>query len=93
MGRKMSPLEAEVFTDSDASLLSVKGPISSPHSSKLLSQIAEALGLPETTFSRSNTHGSGVSETARETQTPEIALNRDCLDLIEAYARISEPVR
>ena len=91
MGRKMSPPEAEAFADSDASLLSGKAPISSPHSSKLLSQIAEALGLPETTFSRSNTQGSSVSETAHETQTPEITLNRDCLDLIEAYARISDP--
>ena len=91
MGRKMSPPEAEAFTDGDANLLSRKVPISSPHSSKLLSQIAETLGLSEAAFGRYDPLGSSVSEATRETQMAEIALNRDCLDLIEAYTRIADP--
>lgn len=91
MGRKMSPPEAEAFTNGDASLSSGKAPTPSPYSSKLLSQIAEALSVPEAALSRSSSPLSGVSEAGHETQTAEFAMNRDCLDLIEAYTRISDP--
>ncbi|MGU3363066.1 hypothetical protein ACLBWX_22405 [Methylobacterium sp. M6A4_1b] len=90
MGRKLNPLEGDPFTEGDASIPGKERSVSSS-SLNIQTQIAEALGLPVSAFDLSGDRNGNAQEACDEDQAAEIAMSRDCLDLIKAYTRISDP--
>jgi hypothetical protein len=90
MGRKLSPAEADAFTKDVTSLSGQKAEVSS-YGSALQSRIAEALGLSVADLLHRSASGADTQVAVHEGQAAEMALTRDCLDLIEAFARVEDP--
>lgn len=91
MGRKLSPDEADVFTENATSLHDAKAEGSSSYGSTLQSRIVEALGVSVADLSHLSDDGSDTQEASQDGQTAEMALTRDCVDLIEAFVRVADP--
>lgn len=90
MGRKLSPAEAAAFARDGTSLPGQKADASSSHGSELQSRIAEVLGFSVADFLDRSDFGNGTQDTSHAGQTAEMALTRDCLDLIEAFGRVED---
>lgn len=91
MGRKLTPIEAEAFTDGDASPSAGEAGRPSPHGLVRQAQIAQALGLPVAALRRSGDVRTDMPDTVALTQMTQLAMIRDCLDLVQAYASITDP--
>jgi hypothetical protein len=91
MGRKLSPDEADVFTENATSLPDAEAKGSSPYGSALQSRIAEALGVSVADLCHLSDDGNDIREVSQDGETAEMALTRDCSDLIEAFVRVADP--
>lgn len=92
MGRKLSPLKRNAFTEGNAAPLTRKRNVSSSSHLNSQTRIAEALGLPVSAFRLSESINGSSPEVCNEDDTAKIAMSRDCLDLIRAFTCIPDPV-
>lgn len=91
MGRKLTLADGESFTEDGMRSLDGERSVGSSSARRLQAQIAEALGLPVEALIWPSLPHSNHQKTAREAQAAEIMMSRDCSDLIQAYARITDP--
>ena len=91
MGQKLGAMEFDAFMREVGSPSASDAGHSSRHSHKLQVRIAEALGLSVADLHRSQDMTGDQQDAVTIIQSAEVAMTRDCLDLIKAYARISDP--
>ncbi|MGU3363067.1 hypothetical protein ACLBWX_22410 [Methylobacterium sp. M6A4_1b] len=91
MGRKLGLLEIDAFLKEGESVPASDARHQSQHSHRLQVRIAEVLGLPVDQLRSLRDLGINALDAEDLTQSAESAMNHDCIDLIEAYTRISDP--
>jgi hypothetical protein len=89
LGRKLNPIEvaSSGFPDTNA-----EPSLILPNRSQLLQQqIAEQLEISPEEFSKAPRLASGAPDGGASSRAFDVALSRECLELLEAFCRITDP--
>lgn len=89
MGRKLNPIEAVSPGFCDAS--AEPSPLTPSRSRLLQQQIAEQLGISSDNFSKVPQPTADALEGIIHLGASDLSLSRECLELLDAYIRISDP--
>lgn len=91
MGRKLSALEAALMSFPDGEADAGQDRIISTRSQILQQQIAQQLGISPDEFYKASARPRGVQSGGTASIDFDPALSRECLELLDAYMRITDP--